>query len=53
MLIVFPLGVLGMSFSFDIAYLITKRMEFATTAFWMIFGGVIAGLIAAVFGLID
>ena len=53
MLIVFPLGVLGMSFFFDIAYLITKRSELATSAFWMIFGGVISGLIAAVFGLID
>jgi len=53
MLIVFPLGVLGMSLFFDIAYLSTKRSDFATTAFWMIFGGVIAGLIAAIFGLID
>ena len=53
MLIVFPLGVLGMSLFFDIAYLITKRSELATTAFWMILGGVIAGLLAAIFGLID
>src|SRR5437016_5268360 len=53
MLIVFPLGVLGMSLFFDIAYLITKRLDFAMTAFWMIFGGVIAGLLAAIFGLID
>ena len=53
MLIVFPLGVLGMSLFFDIAYLITKRSELATTAYWMILGGVISGLIAAVFGLID
>ena len=53
MLIVFPLGVLGMSLFFDIAYLITKRTELATSAYWMILGGVIAGLLAAVFGLID
>jgi uncharacterized membrane protein len=53
MLIVFPLGVLGMSLFFDIAYLITERTELATTAFWMIFGGVIGGLLAAIFGLID
>ena len=53
MLVVFPLGVLGMSFFFDIAYLITKRSDLAASAFWMIFAGVIAGLIAAVFGLID
>jgi uncharacterized membrane protein len=53
MLIVFPLGVLGMSLFFDIAYLITERTELGTTAFWMIFGGVIGGLLAAIFGLID
>jgi len=53
MLIVFPLGVLAMSLFFDIAYLITERTELGTTAFWMIFGGVIGGLLAAIFGLID
>jgi uncharacterized membrane protein len=53
MLIVFPLGVLGMSFFFDIAYMITKRSELETAAFWMIFAGAISGLVAAVFGLID
>ena len=53
MLIVFPLGVLGMSLFFDIAYLSTKRSDFATTAYWMILAGVISGLLAAVFGLID
>ncbi|MDQ6802698.1 MAG: DUF2231 domain-containing protein [Acidobacteriota bacterium] len=53
MLIVFPLGVLGMSLFFDIAYLATKRSDLATTAFWMIFGGGISGLLAAIFGLID
>jgi uncharacterized membrane protein len=53
MLIVFPLGLLATSFFFDIAYLVTKRMELATVAFWMIFAGVIGGLLAAIFGLID
>lgn len=53
MLIVFPLGLLATSFFFDIANLIVKRGELATVAYWMIFAGVIGGLLAAVFGLID
>src|SRR2546422_10900721 len=53
MLIVFPLGLLATSFFFDIAFLITKRSDVATAAFWMILAGVIGGLVAAVFGLID
>jgi len=53
MLIVFPLGLLATSFFFDIAYLITRRSELETVAYWMILAGVVFGLIAAVFGLID
>ena len=53
MLIVFPLGVLGSSIVFDIAYLITAGGKWAEIAFWMILVGVISGLSAAVFGLID
>jgi len=53
MLIVFPLGLLATSFFFDIAWLATRRSEFAIVAFWMIFAGVIGALVAAVFGLID
>ncbi len=53
MLIVFPLGLLATSFFFDIAWLVTKKAELATVAYWMIFAGVIGGLVAAVFGLID
>lgn len=53
MLIVFPLGLLATSFFFDIAYLITRRPDLETVAFWMIAAGVVFGLIAAVFGLID
>jgi uncharacterized membrane protein len=33
--------------------MITRRSELETAAFWMIFAGVISGLVAAVFGLID
>ena len=53
MLIVFPLGLLATSFFFDIAWLATKRPGLGVAAFWMIFAGVIGGLVAAVFGLID
>src|SRR5438477_539673 len=53
MLIVFPLGLLATSFFFDLAFLATKKSELAVAAYWMIFAGVIGGLLAAVFGLID
>jgi len=53
MLVVFPLGLLATSFFFDIAYLITRRADLEIVAYWMIFAGVILGLLAAVFGLID
>jgi len=53
MLIVFPLGLLATSFFFDIAYLITRRSDLEIVAYWMIFAGVILGLLAALFGFID
>jgi len=53
MLIVFPLGLLATSFFFDLAYLATGRAELATVAWWMIFAGVIGGLAASIFGLVD
>lgn len=53
MLIVFPLGLLATSFFFDLAFLFAHNGEFATVSFWMIIAGVIGGLAAAVFGLID
>jgi len=53
MLIVFPLGLLATSFFFDIAWLATKRPGLGIAAYWMIFAGVIGGLVSAVFGLID
>jgi uncharacterized membrane protein len=53
MLIVFPLGLLATSFIFDIVYLSTHNGRFADISFWMIASGIIGGLIAAVFGLID
>ena len=53
MLIVFPLGLLATSFFFDLAYLATDRSELAIVASWMIFAGVIGGIAASLFGLVD
>ena len=53
MLIVFPLGLLGTSFIFDIIQLLTHDPEWSHVAFYLIGAGVIGGAIAAVFGLID
>ncbi len=53
MLIVFPLGLLVMALIFDILYLITQNGTWALVAYYDIAAGVIGGLIAAVFGLID
>jgi uncharacterized membrane protein len=53
MLIVFPLGLLATSLVFDIAYQVTSNPRWADVAFIMIGCGIIGGLAAAVFGLID
>ncbi len=53
MLIVFPLGLLATSFIFDIVHLATGNGRWADIAFWMIASGIIGGLVAAVFGLVD
>src|ERR687884_663544 len=53
MLIVLPLGLLAAALVFDILYLITGNGALATVAFWNILAGIIGGLLAAVFGLID
>lgn len=53
MLIVFPLGLLATSFFFDLAYLARGRGELAIVASWLIFAGVIGGVAASVFGMID
>lgn len=53
MLIVFPLGLLSTAVIFDIVYLVTDRTGFAVAAAYMIAAGVVGGLVAAVFGLID
>ena len=53
MLIVFPLGLLATSLVFDIVYLATGTPKFAEISFWMIASGIVGGLLAAVFGLVD
>jgi len=53
MLIVFPLGLFIASVIFDVLYLATGYAVFADVAYWNIVGGIIGGLAAAVFGLID
>ena len=53
MLIVFPLGLLSAAVIFDVLYMVTGNGEFATVSFWAIAAGVIGGLLAAVFGLLD
>ena len=53
MLIVFPLGLLGMGVVFDLVYMNAEEQIFAAVAYWMMVAGIIGGLIAAPFGLID
>ena len=53
MLIVFPLGLLTVAAIFDIIYISTHNGHLADLSYWMIASGIIGGLIAAVFGLID
>jgi uncharacterized membrane protein len=53
MLTAFPLGLLGGSIIFDIAYLVRRNGQWGEVAFWMIAVGVVSGLVAAVFGAID
>jgi uncharacterized membrane protein len=53
MLIVVPLGLFIGAVVFDCVYLWRGSRAFATAAYWNIAGGVVGGLVAAVFGLID
>ena len=52
-MIVFPLGLLATAVVFDVLYLVTGNRTWPFVAFWMIAAGLIGGLIAALFGLID
>lgn len=53
MLIVFPLGLLATAVIFDILYVATATDDLATFSYYAMIAGVIGGLLAAVFGLLD
>ncbi|HEY8459321.1 MAG TPA: DUF2231 domain-containing protein [Blastocatellia bacterium] len=52
-LIVFPLGLLATAVIFDIISILTDMGGWSEIAFWMIAAGIIGGLVAGIFGLID
>jgi uncharacterized membrane protein len=53
MLIPFPLGLLTTAAIFDVIYLVTTKPGLAAAAFFAIAAGIVGGLLAAVFGLVD
>ena len=53
MLVMFPIVLFSVAVLFDALYLATATEEFARFAFWAISIGLVIGLGAAVFGLID
>src|SRR5262245_44852562 len=53
MLIVLPLGLFIAAVIFDALFLWRGNATFATVAYWNIAGGILGGLLAAVFGLLD
>jgi uncharacterized membrane protein len=53
MLIVFPLGLLATAVVFDAIDFIRGTTDFSNVSFWMIVAGVVGGLAAAIFGLVD
>src|SRR5256885_7556385 len=53
MLIVFPLGLLATGVAFDIVGLVQGDSSWYSISYWLIASGIVGGLLAAVFGLID
>jgi len=53
MLVIFPAGLLTTAAFFDIIRLATHNGRWSEIAFWMIAAGIVGGLAAALFGLID
>ena len=53
MLIPFPLGLLATSVACDVIYLVIDNGKWAEVAHWKIAAGVVGGLAAAPFGLVD
>lgn len=52
-LIVFPVGLLLTAVLFDLAALATGEPQFWTVSYWLLAAGLIGGVLAAVFGLLD
>lgn len=52
-LIVYPLGLLSAAVVFDLIYLFTGNPTWTTVSYWMIAAGIVGGLLAALFGVID
>jgi len=53
MLIVFPLGMFSTAVIFDVIHLINGGAMWSIVSYWMIAAGIIGGLCAALFGVID
>lgn len=53
MLIVFPLGLLSTAVIFDVVGLFSGESRWVLMAYYLIAGGVVGGLVAAVFGTVD
>lgn len=53
MLIVFPMGLFSTAVIFDLLYSMARRPFLAIASFYMGVSGVIGGLLAAIFGLMD
>jgi uncharacterized membrane protein len=52
-MIVFPLGLLATAVIFDVIYRVWGNTEMASVSYWMMAAGIVGGLLAAPFGLID
>ena len=52
-LIVYPVGLLSTAVIFDLLYVLTGNVDLSTFSFWALLAGLIGGLAAAIFGLID
>jgi uncharacterized membrane protein len=52
-IVVFPLGLLSTAVIFDLLYLVAEAPAFIPVAFYLILAGIVSGLIAELFGLID
>lgn len=53
MLVAFPVGLLLTSVAFDALALVVSSPSMSAAAYWMLVGGIVGGVIAAPFGLID